>query len=412
MSNKAIFLDRDETLIEDPGYINNPEQVKLLDGVPEALNELKALGYKLVVVTNQSAVARGIVTEKVLGEIHDRLRQLLSRKNAFLDAIYYCPYHPDGVVPKYRKESDCRKPNPGMLHQAAAEMDIDLSQSWCLGNSLRDVEAGRRAGCRTILIDTPAHQRPSSSSLFQAGVAPDHRAVNIKEAVNIIKKHLRSPAAAKVQAPPAAASRAEVASPVRHEPAVVQEPLLEPEPEPVPEPLEAAVHVAPLSPQAPVAEPQPRPSASPVAAEPKEQIHMEVTRELPKMSQEPEQIVEPPRPKRRVIRLPELEQPEQQAETSPGVQAEPQTAAGRTEELLNSILTQLKTMQREEMFGEFSVMRLIAGVMQIVVLFCLLVTVWFLMSPTRQESSVFITLGFAVVFQLMALTFYIMQGRK
>jgi len=150
MSEKAIFLDRDNTLIEDPGYISSPEQVKLLDGVAEALVELKAFGYKLIVVTNQSAVARGIVTEKVLGEIHKRLEQLLSEKNAFLDRIYYCPYHPKGVVAKYRKESDCRKPNPGMLLRAAEEMDIDLGQSWCVGNSISDMEAGLRAGCKTI----------------------------------------------------------------------------------------------------------------------------------------------------------------------------------------------------------------------------------------------------------------------
>jgi D,D-heptose 1,7-bisphosphate phosphatase len=193
MSDKAIFLDRDETLIEDPGYINNTDQVKLLDGVAEALIELKALGYKLIVVTNQSAVARGIVTEKVLGEIHDRLKQLLAEKDAFLDRIYYCPYHPDGVVSKYRKESSCRKPSPGMLLKAADEMGIDLGQSWCIGNSSRDVEAGLRAGCKTILIDTPSHQKQHESSMSLAGVTPDYKAVNIKEAINIIKKYLRSP---------------------------------------------------------------------------------------------------------------------------------------------------------------------------------------------------------------------------
>jgi D,D-heptose 1,7-bisphosphate phosphatase len=401
MSNKAIFLDRDETLIEDPGYINNPEQVKLLDGVAEALIELKALGYKLIVATNQSAVARGIVTEKVLGEIHDRIRQLLSRKNAFLDGIYYCPYHPDGVVPKYRKESDCRKPNPGMLQQAAAEMDIDLSQSWSLGNSLRDVEAGRRAGCRTILIDTPSHHKPSGSSLFQAGVAPDHRAVNIKEAVNIIKKHLRSSAAVKIQAPPAAAAHPAAILQVRQEPAEEQEPAActeEPEPQ---------AQSAQPQPQAPPAEPQPELSAAPIAVEPEEQIAMEVTPEVSDLSDESEPIVQPPKSRTISAPPPEMKQPEH--ETQP---PEPQAVAGRTEELLTSILTQLKSMQRDEMFGEFSVMRLIAGVMQIVVLFCLLATVWFLMSPVRQDSSVFMALGFAVVFQLMALTFYIMQGRK
>jgi len=187
MTEKAIFFDRDGTLIEDPGYLNDPDQVKILEGVPQALVQLKALGYKLVVVSNQSGIARGILTEKVLDDIHNRLKQLLVRENAYLDAIYYCPYHPDGVVPKYRKESELRKPNPGMLHAAAADMDIDLERSWMVGNSPADVEAGLRAGCRTILIE-----RSFDHNRFDAGTPkPDYKSVNIKEAVNIITKHHR-----------------------------------------------------------------------------------------------------------------------------------------------------------------------------------------------------------------------------
>ena len=91
MPDKAIFLDRDDTLIEDPGYVNHPDQVKLLNSVATALIELRTMGYKLVVASNQSAVARGIITEKVLNEIHDRLSQLLAEKGAVLDRIYYCP---------------------------------------------------------------------------------------------------------------------------------------------------------------------------------------------------------------------------------------------------------------------------------------------------------------------------------
>lgn len=322
MSNKAVFLDRDDTLIEDQGYINNPDQVKLLDGVAEALIELKALGYKLVVVTNQSAVARGIVTEKVLAEIHERLRQLLAEQNASVDDIYYCPYHPEGVVPKYRKESNYRKPNPGMLLEAADDMNIDLSQSWCIGNSGSDVEAGSRAGCKTVLLDPPSRQRESGSPSPTSAVSPDYRAVNIKEAVNIVKKYLRSEASARQNAAWTTTSR----------------------PEPA---VEARVQES--------------------------EIEQSTSQEQPSGNDAP---------------------------------------TTRTDELMAGILAELKGMRREDMFHEFSVMRLLAGVVQVIVLFCLLITVWFLMSPTRQDNLVFTALGFAIVLQLMALTFYTMHGRR
>lgn len=331
MSNKAIFLDRDDTLIEDPGYINNPDQVKLLDGVPEALNELKALGYKLVVVTNQSAVARGIVTEKVLADIHERLRELLAEKNAFLDDIYYCPYHPDGVVTKYRKESNYRKPNPGMLLEAADDMNINLNESWCIGNKSSDVEAGQRAGCKTVLVDGPSHQKESGSTIPSAKITGDYKAVNMKEAVNIIKKHLRTPAGD--------VTESQETEPIRNEPA---------------EQNERVSDVVEPAPEAEKQEPRPE--------------FQEKTQEL-------------------------------------------ESPAASTDELLGDILIQLKNMQRTEMFHEFSVMRLLAGVVQVLVLFCLLITVWFLMSPTRQNDLIFMALGFATVLQIMALTFYTMHGR-
>ena len=360
MSDKAIFLDRDDTLIEDPGYINSPEQVKLLDGVAEALVELKALGYKLIVVTNQSAVARGIVTEKVLGEIHKRLEQLLAEKKAFLDRIYYCPYHPDGVIAKYRKESDCRKPNPGMLLRAAEEMDIDLGQSWCVGNSISDMKAGSRAGCKTILIDLPSHKQ----QLEPGQSMPDYKAVNIKEVVNIIKKHHRSSAKVEVQTHSVTTAQTE---PVRQ---VTEQ---------IPETVESVSQAAEQIPE---------------AVEP--------------ASETPEQTPE--------VAGPVLHTEEQQLQPEP---EEPQThpreediPGDRTEQMLNNILKHLKSMQRSDMFGEFSIMRLMAGMIQILVLFCLVITIWFLMSPNRQDNSVFIALGFAMVFQLMSLTFYIMHGRK
>ncbi|MFH1884328.1 MAG: HAD-IIIA family hydrolase [Planctomycetota bacterium] len=375
MSDKAIFLDRDNTLIEDPGYISSPEQVKLLDGVAEALIELKALGYKLIVVTNQSAVARGIVTEKVLGEIHNRLEQLLAEKKAFLDRIYYCPYHPDGAVAKYRKESDFRKPNPGMLLRAAEEMDIDLGQSWCVGNSISDMKAGSRAGCKTILIDLPSHQQ----QLEPGQPRPDYKAVNIKETVNIIKKHHRSSAEEEVQTHPA--------------PTVQTEPVRQAA-EQIPETVESFSQAAEQIPEA--VEPASQTTEqTPEVAEPVSQTEKQQLQSAPEEQQ---------------TKLPEQDIAGDKTESSTNF-----TNSFEVEQIsagLNSVLKQLKSMQRTDMFGEFSIMRLMAGIIQILVLFCLLISIWFLMSPNRQDNSVFIALGFAMVLQVMSLTFYIMHGRK
>jgi len=183
MSDKAIFLDRDNTLIEDPGYINSPDQVKLFPKAAEAIIQLRKMGYKIIVVSNQSGVARGIVTEDVLARIHQKMLDLLQSQNAYVDRIYYCPYHPDGVIEKYRKESDMRKPDPGMLLLAAKEMNLDLANSWMVGDSYRDVAAGKNAGCKTILINSPVHPPKRQ----KGDPEPDKMAVNVKEAANIIK---------------------------------------------------------------------------------------------------------------------------------------------------------------------------------------------------------------------------------
>jgi len=382
MSNKAIFLDCDGTLIEDPGYIDNPDQVKLLDGVAKALIELRAMGYKLIVVTNQSAVARGIVSEQVLGEIHNRLRQLLTERGAYLDEIYYCPYHPDGVIPKYRKESDRRKPNPGMLLAAADEMDIDLSQSWSIGDSSRDIEAGLRAGCKTILVTR--FSRYKSTSGGPAEPNPDYKSVNMKEAVNIIKKYHRSSNEVRVRPQPA------------REPET--KPVPEPETKPVPEPKTKPAPKSKTKP-APKSKTKPAPKSK--------------TRPAPESKAKTV-----PEPETKTVPEPETKPAskttEQQKQKQADLVEQEDSAAGTagTEQLLNNILVQLKGMQRANMFGEFSIMRLMAGVVQIIVLFCLLITIFLLMRPARQDNSVLIALGFAMVLQMMSLTFYIMQGRK
>lgn len=179
---KAIFFDRDNTLVEDPGYLRDPEKVKLLPGVGAALRRLAEAGYKLVVVTNQNAIAKGLLAEEILGLIHGRLRDLLGEFGVGLAAIYYCPFHPEAKVAAYRRQSDERKPAPGMLLRAARELGLDLAQSWMVGDSPRDVEAGRRAGCRTIHLvhaDRPAMHPDEPSS-------PDFVVSTIEQAVDVI----------------------------------------------------------------------------------------------------------------------------------------------------------------------------------------------------------------------------------
>jgi D,D-heptose 1,7-bisphosphate phosphatase len=152
-SRKAIFLDKDGTLVEDVPYNIDPDRIVFTPGVREGLQKLHQAGYLLIVVTNQSGVARGYFAETALQEVEQYLKRLLAAMDIPLAGFYYCPHHPDGIIPEYTIACPCRKPEPGLLFQAAAELDIDLTQSWFIGDILNDVEAGRKAGCRTVLID-------------------------------------------------------------------------------------------------------------------------------------------------------------------------------------------------------------------------------------------------------------------
>ena len=153
---KAIFLDRDGTVNKYVGYLHNPEQLELLDGVGEAIRKINLSGYLAIVVTNQPVVARGEVTVEGLQEIHNKMETLLGKEGAYLDGIYYCPHHPDkgfdGEVKELKIVCECRKPKAGLLLQAAKDFNIDLSQSWMIGDSENDVLAGKNAGCKTALI--------------------------------------------------------------------------------------------------------------------------------------------------------------------------------------------------------------------------------------------------------------------
>jgi D,D-heptose 1,7-bisphosphate phosphatase len=152
MRRKAVFLDKDGTLIENVPYNVDPDRIHLLAGADQ-LRSLSEAGYALIVISNQSGVARGYFAEAALIKVEQRLRSRLAEIGVPLQGFYYCPHHPDGTVAEYAIECDCRKPKPGLLQQAAREHAIDLAQSWFIGDILHDVAAGRAAGCRTVLID-------------------------------------------------------------------------------------------------------------------------------------------------------------------------------------------------------------------------------------------------------------------
>lgn len=150
---KAIFLDKDGTLIPDIPYNADPSLISISDNALEGLRMLKEKKFLLIVVTNQSGVAKGYFDEGQLRTVFDKLESILLKENISIAGFYYCPHHPGGSVKKYAIECACMKPMPGLILKAARELEIDLNDSWVIGDILNDVEAGARAGCRTVLID-------------------------------------------------------------------------------------------------------------------------------------------------------------------------------------------------------------------------------------------------------------------
>ncbi len=182
MSARAVFLDKDGTLIEDFPYNVDPELIRPTKGALEALQFLQDAGYKLIVVSNQSGVARGIFPERALIEVENKLRAILSSAGVNLAGFYYCPHHPMAAVAKYAIDCECRKPRPGMLLRAAREHDIDLQASWMLGDILNDIQAGKSAGCKTILVNN----RHETEWMLTPERTPDFLVKDLLEAVNAV----------------------------------------------------------------------------------------------------------------------------------------------------------------------------------------------------------------------------------
>jgi len=183
--SSALFIDRDGTINQDSGYISTPNELKIYPFVAEALRLINKAGLKAIVVTNQSGVARGLYTESELGAIHDRMIGELQHEGARIDAIYYCPHHPDYGGKRYRQTCGCRKPQPGMLHEAARAHNVDLARSWVIGDKASDMKLAANAGARGALVltgygsETLAHRE-------QWPCEPDLVADNLLDAVRMI----------------------------------------------------------------------------------------------------------------------------------------------------------------------------------------------------------------------------------
>ncbi|RHC38893.1 D-glycero-beta-D-manno-heptose 1,7-bisphosphate 7-phosphatase [Agathobacter rectalis] len=189
---KAVFLDRDGTINVYKGFLRNIDDFELLSGVSEAIKEINSSGYLCIVITNQPVIARGEITFEQLNEIHNKLETLLGLEGAYIDGIYFCPHHPDrgykGEIPELKFNCDCRKPKPGMLFKAAKDYNIDLTNSYMVGDGLNDIKAGISAGCKTILISekncSPHSENFGQSDNCSSVLEFVKKYINVKTSIN------------------------------------------------------------------------------------------------------------------------------------------------------------------------------------------------------------------------------------
>lgn len=181
---RAIFLDRDGTINVDPGYLGNPDLVQLFNGTGEALSDVKnRFGYKLIVVSNQSGIARGLITHSQVISVNEKINEILSKYDVCIDKFMYCPFHPDYSSPE---EAKCRKPSPAMILHAAKEYDIDLPNSFMIGDSEADILCAKNAGVKSIMVLTGQGNR-QIIPLKKGNNLPNFVVNDISEACKLIK---------------------------------------------------------------------------------------------------------------------------------------------------------------------------------------------------------------------------------
>lgn len=189
MMNKAIFLDRDGTLNYDYGYIKDPSEIKLFQEVETSLKLLKNYNFKLIIVSNQSGVARGFLSITQANLINKHLQEELSKFDVFIDEIYICPHYAEGKIKRYVKDCSCRKPKPGMLLKAKDKFSLDFSQSFLIGDKISDIGAGFNVGCKTVLVLT-GYGKEELERQEQWLYQPDYIANNLYSAASWIISHV------------------------------------------------------------------------------------------------------------------------------------------------------------------------------------------------------------------------------
>jgi D-glycero-D-manno-heptose 1,7-bisphosphate phosphatase len=332
MKRPAVFFDRDNTLIVSDGYLGDPSKVVLVEGAAEIVARVRSLGYAVVVFSNQSGVARGMFTEDDVHRVNARLDELLADHNpqAVIDRHEFCPFHPEGTVTEYARESELRKPHAGMIHQAAEKLALDLSRSWVIGDAPRDIEAGKAAGCRTIWYKD-AKLPPSSSARELMLTVPDAVVSSLREAMDVIARE----ALVRQASAPEAAPHASASDP-------------EPETEREPERVETEEQAA--------TPPQPAPWARRAMA----------SNSGPKSVSSAKPLMQMLAQKRAAAAAASVGNTDPQlASDAPGGAPAPSTA--RIEELAEQILQELQR-QRETQEPDFSISKLLAGIVQIVAL--------------------------------------------
>jgi D-glycero-D-manno-heptose 1,7-bisphosphate phosphatase len=380
MKRPAVFFDRDNTLIVNDGYLGDPGKVVLVEGAAEAISRVRTLGYAVVVFSNQSGVARGMFGEDDVHRVNARLDELLvdAQPHAIIDRHEFCPFHPEGTVPEYKHESDLRKPKPGMIYQAADKLALDLSRSWVIGDAPRDIESGKAAGCRTIWYkDTRLPQSMAARELMLT--VPDAVVSSLKEATDVIARE----ALIRHASPP---------EPTTSAPAPVAQQI---------SPAVSQAYSPPASPREMQGESDPEPSLP--EPEPTLESFQPSRSPVPRSVSSAKPIMQALAQKRATAAAaghqPSHNQPASLAHANPIV-----ASTARLEELAEQILQALEKRGDAEQ-PDFSISKLLAGIVQIVALAALV------LAYMRYDNSVSVLL-IAVFLQLFTIALLIMGRQK